>query len=1293
MTAWSSFGDGASWLTSADTSGIDPSSDHSRGSDVNATTRRNPVLTVLIVLAMVVALLPTLVATASQAGATTGDLVISGVVDGPLTGGTPKAIEVYVVANIPDLSIYGLGSANNGGGSDGEEFTFPAVSGNAGDYLYVATESIQFAAFFGFDPDFTSGSAPSINGDDAIELFMNGTVVDVFGDINQDGTGEPWDHVDGWAYRVDGTGQDGTAFTLANWTFSGPDALDGETTNATAATPFPIGTYSTGEEPAISPADLVVNEVDYDQPTPPTSDSAEFVEIKNTTGASIDLSLVDLVFVNGSGGGAVVYDTIPLVGTLAAGDYFVVCGDAANVANCDLDDSPNTNFIQNGAPDAVAIDFDGTIIDAVSYEGDTGAPYTEGSGAGLEDNPGDGVAGISRCADGGDTDQNSVDFQNARPITPGATNDCEVGGGTLNPGDLVINEIIQNPAAVSDSNGEWFEVFNNTAAPIELNGLTIKDDGSNTHTIGSSVIVPPGGFAVLGIDANSATNGGVTVDYEYSNFFLANGDDEVVILDGLVEIDRVNYDGGTTFPDPTGASMALNDTANDNNDGTNWCTASTPFGDGDLGTPGAANDCPVISPIGLCGDPATLIHDIQGAGLASPVDGTVQIIEGVVVGDFQGGTGLNGFFVQEEDGQVDGDALTSEGIFVFDGGFGVDVDPGDVVRVGGTVDEFFDLTEITSVTGVIDCGFSGTASATTVTLPVASIDEFETTEGMAVSLPQELFATGNFTQARFGEVDLSVGGPLDNPTNVATPGAAANAVAELNNRSRIQLDDGSNVQNPLPLPPYLGVNNTLRTGDSVSGISAVMSYSFGVYELQPTAAPAFVRNNARPAPPTVGGSMTVAAYNVLNYFTTIDNGVPTCGPGGDQGCRGADTAAELERQRDKIVAALAELDVDVVGLIEIENPRTGATPDDALDDLVNGPTGLNSVVGAGTYDYIDTGTIGTDAIKVALIYKPANVTPVGAYAILDSSVDPAFIDTLNRPVLAQTFQENGTDDLVTVAVNHLKSKGSSCDFIGDTDTGDGQGNCNLTRDAAAGALVGWLATDPTGSGSDDNLIVGDLDSYAMEDPITTIKSAGYTDLIELLVGTGWADGAYSFNFFSESGYLDHALASPSVLDRVTGAGFWHVNADEPSGLDYNNFNQPMLYSADPYRSSDHDPVVVGLCETTAPVVEVTASPDTLWPPNHKYREVTTTVEVTDADPNTTITLVSVESNEPDNGSGDGDTINDIVIVDDFNFQLRAERSGNGDGRVYTIIYEVTDACGNSTLASATVTVPKSKGKK
>ena len=176
--------------------------------------------------------------------ANTNSLVITGVFDAPLTGGTPKGIELYVINDIDDLSSFGVGSANNGFGTDGQEFTFPADAVSAGTFIYVASEVDQFTAFFGFAPTYNAGSVMSINGDDAIELFENGSVSDTFGDINTDGNGEAWEYLDGWAYRNDDTGPEGATFTSTNWTYSGANALDGESDNASAATPFPIGTYS-----------------------------------------------------------------------------------------------------------------------------------------------------------------------------------------------------------------------------------------------------------------------------------------------------------------------------------------------------------------------------------------------------------------------------------------------------------------------------------------------------------------------------------------------------------------------------------------------------------------------------------------------------------------------------------------------------------------------------------------------------------------------------------------------------------------------------------------------------------------------------------------------------------------------------------------------------------------------------------------------------------------------------------------------------------------------------------------
>jgi len=240
------------------------------------------------------------------------DLVVTGVVDGPLSGGIPKAIEVCVLNDVADLSVYGLGAANNGGGSDGEEFTFPAVAASSGTFLYVASEATGFTDFFGFAPDYTSGAA-SINGDDAIELFMSGSVVDVFGDINVDGSGQSWEYTDGWAYRNAGSGPDGSTFVPGNWTYSGPNALDGETSNASAATPFPVGSYA-----SCIPSEPTPNVLLSEIVVTPTG--GEFIEIHNPTGVSIDLSDVYLTDATFAGGGTYYYNIV--TGSNAGGGSF-----------------------------------------------------------------------------------------------------------------------------------------------------------------------------------------------------------------------------------------------------------------------------------------------------------------------------------------------------------------------------------------------------------------------------------------------------------------------------------------------------------------------------------------------------------------------------------------------------------------------------------------------------------------------------------------------------------------------------------------------------------------------------------------------------------------------------------------------------------------------------------------------------------------------------------------------------------------------------------------------------------
>lgn len=583
----------------------------------------------------------------------------------------------------------------------------------------------------------------------------------------------------------------------------------------------------------------------------------------------------------------------------------------------------------------------------------------------------------------------------------------------------------------------------------------------------------------------------------------------------------------------------------------------------------------------ICAAAFTPIYTIQGSGTSSPLAGSLVDLEGVVTGDFQGNTGLNGFFVQDATG--DGNIATSDGIFVFIPATNVasiDVKVGDSVHLRGRVKEFNTFTEIDAVTSLKVCGTDSVAP-TVVDLPETVNGELERYEGMLVTFPEVLTVSQNFFLGRYGQVTLSSDGRLFNPTNANQPGSAAVAQAASNARRLLVLDDGRSVQNPVPMP-YIGADTTLRAGDTISGLTGVLDYgpitansTTRDYKLQPTIAATFTRNNPRTiAPEAVGGNVKVASFNVLNYFTTIDQAGAQCYPTYTRSdCRGADSAAEFTRQRDKIIAAMLAIDADVLALIEMEN--NGST---AINNLIDG---LNAKAGAGTYAAIadpPTG-VGTDAIKVGLIYQPARLTPVGAAR---SSTDPIF----DRLPVAQTFRLNN-GEAFTAIVNHFKSKGSCPPSASDPNAEYGQGCWNIKRVQQAEALLAFIADLQAGAGDDDVLVIGDLNSYGKEDPIQTLVNGGLTN-----ESARFIDQPYSFVFDGQAGYIDHALTTNSLSAAVTGVTEWHINADEPAVIDYNTEFKPQdLYTPTPYRSSDHDPVVLGL-ELKAPVVATpTVSPE------------------------------------------------------------------------------------------------------
>ena len=613
-----------------------------------------------------------------------------------------------------------------------------------------------------------------------------------------------------------------------------------------------------------------------------------------------------------------------------------------------------------------------------------------------------------------------------------------------------------------------------------------------------------------------------------------------------------------------------------------WCDSPA--------TPGEESACEEEVETGGCGDPATLISAVQGDGSATPLEGQQVVIEGIVVGDFQWGGDddgdLGGFYVQEEDEDADGDPLTSEGVFVYDGSFGVDVEVGDRVRVNGVPAEQFGLTQIGSLSDVLLCDSGNTVTPVDVTLPLASVDEPETYEGMSVELDQPLVISEFYNFDYVGEVVLTTDRQFQ-PTAIYEPDAPEREqLAEQNMLNRVQLEDGFSASNVDPARHPDGDEFTLehrfRGGDLIQNISGVMSYGYGSYEIQPTAGADYTAVNERPAEPDdVGGDVTAAAFNVLNYFTTLDAGEEICGPDGDMDCRGANTAEEFTRQQAKIVEAMCAIDADVFGLVELENqnPDNDPDPGDGIEDYVlkNLTAALNDVDSpcpAKIYTFTDSAAAGTDAIRQGIIYKSGVLTPTGRAVLTDTAfTDPNDLgQQKNRPAVAETF-EDANGESFTVVANHLKSKGSEC---GEGDDDPVQGSCNDTRTKAADYLGDWLATDPTGSGDPDFLILGDLNAYDKEDPIDELVNDGYTDLVADYQG----EYAYSYVFDGQLGYLDYGMANEDLLPQVTGATVWNINTDEPDILDYDmTYKKPAqdaLYQENPYRSSDHDPVIVGL---------------------------------------------------------------------------------------------------------------------
>ncbi|MEM9900975.1 MAG: ExeM/NucH family extracellular endonuclease [Pseudomonadota bacterium] len=1036
--------------------------------------------------------------------------------------------------------------------------------------------------------------------------------------------------IDNIAYSGPTTGErallQAALFNSANWT------TGSNTANQTGPNSFALETSP--EAPQI-----VITEILYNAASSESTTDTQFIEIHNAGNASIDLSGWTIDDEDSDGP-----NTLPFGTVIAAGATLVLVDlDVSDIAftgsfstaTADQVIQIDGNFFNlSNSPSASSeiiqlADASGTVIDEVNF--DDASPW-----------PGD-PGGFSIYYTGPlDSTATAANDDGAYWALSAEGIDGAIASTTGLPFDAVE---IASPGVVSAEP---------PAPTLAIDDVTVAEGDAGTTDL------------VFSVTLSADAPGPFTVDFATTDGEAAAGEDYVSLSGTLnfagtaaeTQAITVSVLGDTDAEDDETLSVILS----------NVSDASVSAAD-DTGLGTIEDDDAAIT--------LTKIHEIQGTADQNLRDGEIVTVEAVVVGDFQendadDGRNLRGFFLQEETGDADDADATSEGIFVFDGSTpDVDVNVGDIVRVTGTVDEFFGETQIDTVTRVelIQAATPETDVETLVTRAVIDLPSPATTlsddgdvqpdleafEGMLVRFADTLTITELFQLDRFNEIKLTEGDRPQQFSQFNDPDAAGLSAyrQEIGSRT-ITYDDGLSLQNqPIDtLDGFQGFSdaNAPSMGDTIDALTGVLSYQWAgnaasgaTWRVRATedGENTFADTNPREtAPDDVRSDYKVASLNVLNFFTTLDE-FPSMGEGsGPNGLspRGADANPqnarqgtepldEYTRQLDKLVTTLIDVDADVIGLVELENDfaEGGDAPTGmgtvvgtgvAIEELVSA---LNTALGDEIYDWVrpagQTTTssefVGGDAIAVGFIYDTTSTALIGEAAVLDTE---AFIDPnettnggRNRAALAQTFEEIETGGQFTASVNHFKSKGDSGldaneDGIPDdpsnpdSDQVDGQGYWNDTRTKAAAELIAWLGTDPTGAGDEDLMILGDLNAYAKEDPIQTILAGpdgvlgtddDYADLTQIFEDPG----AYSFVFDGLTGTLDYALVNEPLLAQITGTSKWNINSDEADALDYNlEFSRdPALFDGTtPFRSSDHDPIIVGLdldSSNAAPIAE------------------------------------------------------------------------------------------------------------
>ena len=513
-----------------------------------------------------------------------------------------------------------------------------------------------------------------------------------------------------------------------------------------------------------APAQAAPTELFFSEYIEGTSNN-KALEIYNGTGADIDLAAGGYnvqMFFNGSATAGL---TINLSGTLADGDVFVLAHAQANATILAQADQTNSAGWYNG-DDAVVLRKGTTIIDVIGQIG----------------------------------------------VDPGS----EWGSGLASTADNTLRRKATIQAGDPNGNDDFDPA-------LEWDGFaTDTFDGLGWHTIDTTPVedLPP--TVTMTVPADGAE------DFPASSSLTVTFSEPVSVSDGAFSLVCGEPAEPVELAVSGGPATYILDPAFDLPNGVP-CTLTVESElvvDQDEPLHNMAADYVVnFTPVDVCSLPYTPIYEIQGSGAVAAITGDVTTF-GVVIGDYEGPSPtLRGFYLQDPSG--DGDEATSDGIFVFNGNAD-EVQLGDLVRVSGTAAEFQEQTQI-SASEIVFCG-TGMVEPVDVTLPAPSPDYLERFEGMLVRFPQTLYVTEHFQLGRFGQVTLSSGGRLFQPTHLVPPGAEAAALQAENNLNRIILDDDLNNQNPDPIlfargGEPLSASNTLRGGDTITGLTGVMTYT------------------------------------------------------------------------------------------------------------------------------------------------------------------------------------------------------------------------------------------------------------------------------------------------------------------------------------------------------------------------------------------------------------------------------------------------------------------------------------